>query len=172
MEFKAKLNIKFYIAFILLLGIVIIGWYGIYFLNANEILMENGTSMTYWKKLFFTFAMSVIVLSWTFSLLTLVRQIIIGYAFIMDENGIHATATAFFMLALFVVVPIRTIPYSAILSISKEDNVLTLNIDKSKINLIPFLRVFVRKKYHLFSGFTVQKQENIKAELDKYIKFN
>ena len=45
MKFKAKLNLKFYIVSILLLGIVALGWYGVYFLNANEILMEDNTPM-------------------------------------------------------------------------------------------------------------------------------
>ncbi len=170
MKFKAKLNLKFYIVFVLLLGIVALGWYGVYFLNANEILMESNTSMDSQTKILFTIAIGAVVLSWTFSFFTLIRQVLFGYAFVIDEDGIHTTATAIKVLAFVFVVPIRTIPFYAIEKVSEDDGVLTLYIDKDKIDMIPILRVFARKRYHLFSGFTVEKQENIKAELNKFIK--
>ena len=170
MKFKAKLNLKFYIVSILLLGIAVFGWYGIYFLNANEILMEDNTPMDSQTKLFFTIVISTVVLSWTASLFTLVRQMLLGYAFEIDNNGIHNTATAINVLAFIFVVPIRTIPFCAIEKLSEEDGALTLYIDKTKIDVNPIFRFFARKRYHLFSGFTVEKQDVIKAELKKHIK--
>jgi len=170
MEFKAKLNLKFYIVSILLLGIVAFGWYSVYFLNANEILMEDNTPMDSETKILFTVAISAVLLSWTLSFFTLIRQVLFGYAFVIDDNGIHNTATAINVLAFIFVVPIRTIPFSAIERFSEDDEVLTLNIDKAKIDVIPVLRIFARKRYHLFSGFTVEKQDFIKVELEKYIK--
>ena len=88
----------------------------------------------------------------------------------IDENGIHNTSTAINVLAFIFVVPIRTIPFSAIERFSEDNGVLTLEIDKAKIDLIPILRIFARKRYHLFSGFTVEKQDIIKVELEKHIK--
>lgn len=88
----------------------------------------------------------------------------------MDEDGIHSTATAVIVFAFIFIIPIRTIPYSAIENISEEDGALTLFVDKAKIDMIPILRIFARKRYHFFSGFTAEKQENIKSELDKYTK--
>lgn len=170
MKFKAKLNLKFYIVSILLLGIVALGWYGVYFLNANEILMEDNTPMDSQTKMLFIIAIGAVVLSWTFSFFTLIRQMLFGYAFMIDENGIHNTATAIMVLAFIFVVPIRTIPFSAIEKVSEDDENLTLHIDKAKIDIIPFLRVFARKRYHLFSGFTVEKRDIVKAELEKHIK--
>lgn len=170
MDFKAKLNLKFYIVSILLLGIVALGWYGLYFLNANQILMEDNTPMDSQTKTLFTIAIAAVVLSWTFSFFTLIRQMLFGYAFMIDENGIHTTATAINVLAFIFVVPLRTIPFSAIEKVSEDDGVLTLYIDKKKIDMIPILRIFVRKRYHLFSGFTVEKQDVIKVELEKYVK--
>ena len=93
-----------------------------------------------------------------------------GYAFVIDENGIHNTATAINVLAFIFVVPIRTIPFYAVEGFSEDNGVLTLKIDKTKIDVIPILRIFARKRYHLFSGFTVEKQDIIKDELEKYIK--
>ena len=98
------------------------------------------------------------------------RQIWMGQAFSMDEEGIHSTATGTIIFALIFIIPVRTIPYSAIENISEESGVLTLHIDKAKIDMIPILRIFAEKRYHLFSGFTAEKQENIKSELYKFIK--
>lgn len=169
MKFKAKLNLKFYIISILLLGFVVLGWYGLYFLNVNEILTEDNTPMDSQTKMLFTMAIGAIVLSWTFTFFTLIRQVLFGYAFVIDENGIHTTATAINVLAFIFVVPIRTIPFSAIEKISEDNGILILHINKNEIDMIPFLRVFARKRYHLFSGFTVEKQDVIKVELEKYI---
>ncbi len=169
MKFKAKLNLKFYIVSVLLLGIVVLGWYALFFLNANEILMDNAP-MDRETKMFFTVAIGAIVLSWTFSLFTLIRQVLFGCAFVMDDNGIHTTATAINVLAFIFVVPVKRIPFCAIERVSEEDGVLTLHIDKAKIDVNPVLRIFARKRYHLFSGFTAEKQDIIKAELEKHIR--
>lgn len=168
MEFKAKLNIKFYIVSILLLGIVVLGWYGLYFLIANEILMEDNMPMDNQTKLLLIVITAAAVLSWTFSFFVLIKQALFGYGFMIDKRGIHTTATAVNVLAFIIVVPIRTIPFYAIKKVSEEDGVLTLQIDKEKIDVNPFFRSFVSKKYRLFSGFTVEKQDVIKAELKKH----
>jgi len=95
---------------------------------------------------------------------------LLGYAFRIDENGIHDTATAIMILAFIFVVPIRRIPYNAIQQISEENGILTIRIDKSKIQVVPFLKPFVRKEYHFFSGFTKEKVENIKETLNDFMK--
>ena len=123
MEFKAKLNIKFYVVSILLLGIVVLGWYGLYFLISNEILMEDNVPMDNRMKLLLIVITAAAVLSWTFSLFAVIRQALLGYAFM---------------------------------------------IDKENIDMNPFFRVFVSEKYRLFSGFKVEKQDIIKAELKKH----
>ena len=167
---KARLNLKFYIISIVMLCLVVFVWYGIYFLNSNEILMEDNTPMDAGTKSLFTILMSVVAISWIASLLTLIRQIVLGYAFRVDEDGIHSTATAIVILAFIFVVPIKRIPYSAIQQFSEENGILTIRIDKSKIQVVPFLKPFVRKEYHFFSGFTKEKGENIKETLNDFIK--
>ena len=167
---KARLNLKFYIISIVMLCLVVFVWYGIYFLNSNEILMEDNTPMDAGTKSLFTILMSVVAISCIASLLTLIRQIVLGYAFRVDEDGIHSTATAIVILAFIFVVPIKRIPYSAIQQFSEENGILTIRIDKSKIQVVPFLRPFVRKEYHFFSGFTKEKVENIKETLNDFIK--
>ena len=61
MNFKAKLSLKFYIVSFLLLGIVAFGWYGIYFLNTNEILMEDNTPMDIQIKIILTIKHTIIL---------------------------------------------------------------------------------------------------------------
>ena len=168
MKFKAKLNLKFYIVSFLLLGIVIFGWYSVFFLNSNEILMEDNLPMDGQTKMLFSIMISAVLLSWTFSFFTMMRQILIGHAFSMDADGIHLTATAINILAFIFVVPIRKIPYSAIERISQDNEVLTLHINKGEVDMIPAFRIFARKRYHLFSGFTTRKQSEIENELKKY----
>ena len=167
---KAKLNLKFYFVFLLMFCLVAFVWYGIYFLNSNEILINDNTPIDAETKLLFTVILSIIAVSWTISLLTLMRQMILGYAFCIDEGGIHNTATAIMILAFIFVVPIKRIPYNAIQQLSEENGILTIRIDKSKIQVIPFLKPFVRKEYHFFSGFTKEKVENIKETLNDFMK--
>lgn len=168
MVFKARLSIKFYIVFILLLGMTVFAWYGIHFLNANEIMMED-EPMDAQTKFIFTLALSAAALSWTFSVFTLIRQIVMKQAFSMDDTGIHGTATAIMVFAFIFVIPIKTIPYSAIIKTSEKDGVFAVQIDKAKIDVIPFLRLFVNKEYHFFFGYSKESKESIKAELNKRI---
>ena len=167
---KAKLNFKFYIVFALLLGSVVLAWYGIYFLNANEILVEDGSPLDASTKMLFTILTSLVAISWTISLFTLLRQIIVGSAFYMDKDGIHTTATAFIIFAFIFIVPIKTIPYDAIDRISVENGVLSMTFDKSKIEVFPIFKPLVRKEYHFFLGYTSEKQSEIKQTIDVFME--
>ena len=170
MNFRAKLNAKFYIVFVLMLGLVVFVAYGAYFAATQEIMMGDGAPMTTGMRVFLTVAVSVIGLTWFGSFLTMLRQIIIGYAFEIDENGIHKTATATTILAFILIMPIKTIPFDAIQSVSDKDGELILLLDRSKLDMIPFLRIFVRKEYHLFSRLTSADKEEIKKELRRYLR--
>ena len=74
---KARLNLKFYIISIVMFCLVVFVCYGIYFLNSNEILMEDNTPMDAGTKSLFTVLMSIVAISWTASLLTLIRQMLL-----------------------------------------------------------------------------------------------
>ena len=167
---KARISLKFYIVSFVLLALVVFVWYGIYFLNANEILMEDGAPMDSTTKIIFTVLMSLIAFSWSVSLFILIRQMLLKYAFVMDEDGIHNTVTAIVILAFIVIVPVKLIPYDAVLYTKEEDGILTSKLDKAKCVTSPVFKPFMRSEYHFFSGFTSEKQENIKNTLDKYVK--
>lgn len=170
MEINAKLNMKFYIVAVLLLGLVIFGWYGVWFLNANTILMEDDTVMTPDTKLAITVIFSAIILTWTLSLLTVFSLAIKGRAFTMDESGIHDTATGLLFLSLILIVPVRNIPYKAIKKVEKENGGIVIHIDKSKIDVNPMVRLFVRRQYSFFAGFTRVKTDEIEAILDRFVE--
>ena len=172
MIFKARLNLKFYIVFILLLCLVLFVWYGIYFLNTSEIQMEDNRPMDAGTKALFTVLMSLVAVSWTMSLFTVVRQIIKRVAFCLDETGIHSTATAVMVLAFIFVVPIKKIPYDAMEEVSEENGILSVKLNKSKIVVLPMLRFLVGKQYHFFSGFTKENQNEIKQMLRKFVEKN
>ena len=89
--------------------------------------------------------------------------------FFMDEEGIRSASCAAVVLAFIFVIPVRTIPHSAIESISDKNGVLTLRIDKSKSDIPKALRIFARS-HCFFSGFTKEKKECVKAELDRFMK--
>lgn len=167
---KVRVSLKFYIVSFVLLALVVFVWYGIYFLNANEILMEDGAPMDSTTKMIFTVLMSLIAFSWSVSLFILIRQMLLKYAFVMDEDGIHNTVTVIMILAFIVIVPVKLIPYDAVLYTKEEDGILTSKLDKAKCVTSPIFKPFMRSEYHFFSGFTSEKQENIKNTLDKYVK--
>lgn len=159
--FKAKLNFKFYIVALVLLGVVLLGWYGIYFLQTQEILMENGEPMESTTKVVFTVLGTLIVSSWTFSFLMVLIQAFRGYGFYMDEDGIHNTATVLVFLSFIFVVPIKEIPYSAIIKTLEVRGIVTLILDKSKLRMSSFLNMFAQQEYHFFHTFTKAKQEEV-----------
>ena len=167
---KVRLNVKFYVAFIVLLCLSVLVWYGVYFINSNEILMEDDTPMDKGTKLIFTVIMSIVAISWSASSLTLLRQALLGYAFHMDKDGIQNTATAIMFFALIIIVPVKRIPYDAIQRTLDEGGMLTVRIDKERIQAASLIKLFVHKEYHFFSGFTSEKKENIKVALNDFMK--
>lgn len=165
---KARLNTKFYLVALLLLILSAFAVYGIYFLNANEIRMEDGTPMGTGVKLLFSMMMGVIVLSWIVSFFTVLRQILCRHAFYMDEDGIHKSATAIIVLAFILVVPVTKIPYAAIEEIYEENGILTARLDKSKVEAPRLFHRFVRRDYHFFSGFTKETKDEILETVKLY----
>ncbi|MBR7161181.1 MAG: hypothetical protein IKD07_02075 [Clostridia bacterium] len=166
--FKAKLNFKFYLVTVAFLGLVILGWHGLYFLLTREILMANGEPMEITTRVVFLILGSLIVLSWTLSFLTVLLQALRGYGFYMDEDGIHNTATAIVFLAFVFVVPIKEIPYSAIVKTVEYRGIATLLLDKSKLRMSSFLNMFAQQEYHFFHTFTKAKTDEVQKAYHRF----
>lgn len=168
MVFKAELNKKFYIVSVVLFGVAAFAWYAIYFLNTQEILMEDGTPMGADSRGLFSLLLAIVGTSWTLSLVTVIRQAFRGYAFYMDEMGIHATATGLILFTLILIVPVRCIPYRAIKSVRWEEGILCLSFDKKEIDISPILRPFARREFRFFVGYTKEDQKTIEAALASF----
>lgn len=153
-EFKAKLNAKFYTLSVVMLLLVALVAYGVYFMSATQILGEDGLPMSSKERSLFGVLLSIVGISWLISFLTMLGQIAKGCAFEMDESGIHKTTSAVCFLAFIFVVTIRTIPYEAIKSVSEKNGMLTAEVDKSKLDMPALLRFFARKEYNFFYSVT------------------
>ena len=159
---KAMLNKKYYIITFIFTAVLIFMWYGIYFMNTNQILWEDNTPITNDEKLVFNIIFGAIVTIWSISLMVMIRQIFIGHAFYLDSQGIHNTLNATILFALIFVIPVKSIPLSAILSVSEDKEMLSICIDKSKVSVFPIFRPFVRKTYHFCWGFSKTGIDEIK----------
>ena len=167
---KAKLSFSFYFVALLLIGITVFAWYGALFMNTEVITDENGHPLDDATSTAFTAIICAVAFTWTVSSLTVIRQMLFGYAFLIDENGIRNTASGLILFAFIFVIPIKLIPYSAITDMYIKDNALTVTIDKSKIKAIPPLKIFIRKEYHFFSGFTKVDANRLRAMIENYMK--
>ncbi len=165
--FSPKLNTKFYIISVLLCVFVPLMWWMVYSLAFGNGTIEGFSEVGKW---IFIAALFIIILNWTFSAFSLLRQMISGSAFCMDQNGIHSTLSVFKVFSLIFAVPVRNIPYSAIERVEEENGLLTLVLKKSEIDVFPLFRIFVSKRYNLFYGFTKENSDRIKEELGRYIK--
>lgn len=165
--FKARLGMKFYIAAFLLFCLTALGWYGVYFLNSN-VIYTDGSQMDGAAKTVLSAAIGAVLLSWTFSLIAMIRQIITGHAFTIDGSGIGSTVTAFMFLAFIFVVPVKNIPYSAIEKITVDKGITTLRLKKREIKTNPALLPFLPKEFHFFAGYTAEPQDLIKAVFDRH----
>lgn len=166
---KAHLNGKFYFTVLLLCGMIaFVGW-GIYFVNHETILMEDGAPMDVGTKRMMSVLFGLILLSWCLSLLVLLRQMLLGQAFVLDAQGVHGTASALLLFTVLLVVPVRHIPFAAVTRITRQNAMLTLHLDKSKLDVFPLFRPFVRKEYHLFMGFTKESPREIREALEEML---
>lgn len=149
---EVKLNKKYYIVTVLMTTLVIFVWYGIYFLNTNQVMIED-EPMTNNETIAFTIMFAAVAVTWTLSFISMVRQIFLGYAFSMDTDGIYNTLNGIILFAFIFVIPVRRIPFSAITGVSKRDGQLVVSVDKSQVAAFPIFRPFIRCEYHFCQGF-------------------
>lgn len=170
MIYEAKNKFTVWIFFAFLLAITAIGWYGLWFINTETIHMEDGSVMGNDFKLIASAVMGAAVLSWTFSLVTVIRQIFSGCAFTISEEGVCNTYCAVSFLAFIFVIPIKRIPYSAIKELREEGSALVATLDKKQIEVFPAVRFLVPREYNFMYGQTKSKVPEIRSELSKYTK--
>ncbi len=134
--------------------------------NANENLMDDNIPMTPGTKLLFTFALCIIFLSAASSLVVLIRQIILGYAYKIDSEGIHNKLNATILFALVIIIAVKFIPKAAIKSIEKSDSAITIKIDKTKVNTFPLLKPIIRSEITLSKKFLKTDETELNSIYD------
>lgn len=167
MKTVAKLNSKFYIITALLGIFTFLMWNWVYSINTNEILMADDSPMTAEYKLLFTIGLCLVAVSWTMSLISLIRQCILGYAYTADENGIYNTLTVKVIFALIFIIPVKQIPGCAISKIIDSDTDTFAILNKSKIVVFRPFRFLASKRYYFFKGFTKTNPQEAVALLKK-----
>ena len=110
----------------------------------------------------------MLVFSWLMSFFIILRQIIRGYAFKVDEAGVHSTLSVTIFLSLIIVVPVTYIPFDGIVTLDEEYGVLRAKLEKSKIDLPAFLRPFLRSKFYFFNGYRKESNEEIRNMIKSY----
>ncbi len=183
-----KLNKKILLFFFLLLFSASLGWFYVFKMITGDIgIGDEGEIMSLFEKSLFISALAIVLLSWTFSLITIIRIMIRRYAFKADINGLHNIATLRVFFALIFVVPVKFVPYSAIKNKAevhfssawervtgiktkgKKRTALILN--KKSIKMPRFMRFFVKNSFLLFDGYTIEKQGEIIEKLNSYPSF-
>ncbi len=167
MTFSLKLKPKFLICSLLTLLFSLCVGYGAYFLATTEIMTDDGP-LDGSAKALIVVLFAVVAVAWLFSFLVLVRQARRGTALLMDQEGIHDTlSVSLFGIFLFAV-PIRRIPYDAI-RFTRELGVLVAHLDKSKLDILPLFRLFVREEFRFFPGFVEEDGEEVENLLSRYV---
>lgn len=169
MIYEPKLKPVFYILCILLCALVVFGWYAIYFLNTNVIMMED-VPMSSDMRTIMTVLLSVIVGTWTFSLVTAVTQAVRGYAYSLDETGICNTLMGIMIFSLIIVIPIKCIPYTAIAEFTTKDGEPVAKVRRKEV-VVPFiLRPFVRGEYFFLYRLSRTDFDELKGHISRHRK--
>ena len=164
--FQAKCSKKFYVLFAIFAVVTLLLTFALIRTGKMEILLEDGTPMGAGAKLLLTTLLFAVIFTWLVSLLTLIK--LGGTAFIIDKDGIHATVSGGILFAFILFVPVRRIPFDAILSLSEENGILSAKLDKSKLETPAIFRPFLRSEYHFLSGFTTAKVGQIREAIARF----
>ena len=101
---KQKLSFNFYIVIAVMVLCIVIFPYGIYGILSGTLVNDNGGEFNTSSKVLLTFIGSAATVFSLISIIPAIRQAMIGYAFIIDDQGIHSTLSVF---------GVKTYPYDA-----------------------------------------------------------
>ena len=165
---KQKLNSSFYV-YIVFLAICLITFPGTIFgILTDTVVPENGEAFNIRGKILLVSCGTLITLFSAISIITAIRQVIIGHAFIIDGEGIHSTLSVFGSKTIAVLLPIKKIPYDAIESAYMDGSNVTLILDKEKIEVNSLIKPFVRKKYKFVYQFAKYDEKSLRELFNRY----
>ncbi len=159
-----KLNWRFWFFVILFGGIQPLGYRVIYMLYNNQIVDENDQPLGEGFSMFMCLAIGLVLFTYLISVINLLRVYVKnkGEAFTLTENGIENSFVILNFFAIFLVFPIKRIPWNSIKTIIKADDLISLRINKKNVHAS-----FLAKIILFISGYSF-----CKGFVKPYIEYN
>ncbi len=153
---KYKLNWRFWFFVILFGGIQPLGYRVLYMLYNNQIVDENDQALGEGVSMFMCLAIGLVLFTYLISVINLLRVYIKnkGEAFTLTENGIENTFVIMNFFAIFLVFPVKCIPWNSIKTIIKADDLISLRVNKKEVNAsLPAKTILFISGYSFCKGF-------------------
>lgn len=159
-----KLNTRFLICLVLLLGVVALAVKVVYMMLTGQVHDENGEVLGEGIEKLLPVLIAIVISTYIYSAAVMLRQYIrfSGSAFELTRDGIENTMTCINLFAVIFVFPVRCIPWEAVKCVRREADYYVAEIDTSqlKVNLLSKLMLKI-SGYHFCNKFT---KENITEE--------
>ena len=164
-----KLNTRFLICLVLLLGVVALAVKVIYMMLTGQVLDENGEALGKGFEILISALIAIVISTYIYSAAVMLRQYIrfSGSAFELTHDGIENTMTCINLFAVILVFPVRCIPWEAVKCVRREADHYVAEIDTSQLK-VNFLSKLILKisGYHFCNKFT--KENVTEAELSRF----
>ena len=168
---RGKLNKGYWLFFAFLLAVACAAiWFAVELLGGS-VMAENGP-MEKEQSLLLGIGVLLIALSWIWSAWVMLSFCVKGVAFVMDENGISQTFVGFGFLAFIVMLPVKQIPWDAVVAVTKDENgSLKLKLQTGKVKA-PFLAKLILKMGYSFPVCSLGRaeKEEWKTAMENYIR--
>ena len=164
-----KLNTRFLICLVLLLGVAALAVKVIYMMLTGQVRDENGQVLTGGIEKLLPVLIALVISTYVFSAVIMLRQYIrfSGSAFELTDDGIENTMTCINLFAVILVLPVRCIPWEAVKRVRREADHYVAEIDTSQLK-VNFLSKLILKSsgYHFCNKFT--KENVTESELSRF----
>ena len=168
---KGKLNKGYWLFFAVLLAVACAAiWFACQLIGGG-VMTENGP-MDKNESLFLGIGVLLIALSWLWSAFVMLSYCVKGVGFVMDENGISQTFVGIVLLAFMVMLPVKQIPWDAVVAVTKDENgALKLKLQTGKVKA-PFLAKLILKMGYSFPICSLGRaeKEEWKTAMKNYIR--
>lgn len=168
---QGKLNKGYWLFFAFLLAV---GGEAIWFaceLLSGRVMTENGL-MDKSESLLLGIGVLLIALTWIWSALVMLSYCVKGVAFVMDEKGISQTFVGFGFLAFIVMLPVKQIPWDAVVAVTKDENgALKLKLQTGKVKASFFAKLILKMGYTFpLCSLGRAEKEEWKTAMETYIR--
>ncbi len=143
--FEKRLSKSIYFSVIFLIGLVAFVGFTLYkqYSESGTIFgFEDISGIEYW---FIISLIGLICLVCLSSVFVLLRQIIKfnNIAFTVDREGIHDTFVSIILFSFIIILPVKLIPWNAVKEIKKDDDKLSLEINRKEVVASPVAKIIL-----------------------------